>query len=336
MNRFFQNTLEEAQHQQILDWLSTCTAEEQENFFNAHLDYLDQHTIAKRNDSESGFEELKASILQRERAKKNFTTWTIRIAAVFFPFLLVWGLFMQPKPEPKALLQTANVSMIKNIEMTNYGKLNREITLPDSSVVTLYPGAAVRYAAHFVRKKRELNLSGKAFFKVKHDANHPFVVYSGPVQTVVLGTSFWIDAHKSAAKVRVTVKTGKVGVKTAQNSTVFLLPDEQALFIKSEGTLAKIIPAKKAQKQGNPHFITAEHLALAFNETPLSQVIAVLKEQFKLNIYLEDETLASLPVTFNTKGKSLEGILEEIKAQAPVQYEQKGQEIRIKENKTIK
>jgi transmembrane sensor len=202
--------------------------------------------------------------------------------------------------------------------------------------VTLYPGASLRYAAHFVQQKRELNLRGKAFFKVKHDANRPFIVYSGQVQTVVLGTSFWVDAQPSAARVRVTVKTGKVGVKTARNSTVFLLPDEQAVFIKSEGTLAKISRSKKSHKRENQYLIKSEKPALAFNETPLSQVVALLKEQFKLEIYLENESLASLHITLNTRGKSLESILEEIKAQAPVQYERKAQEIHIKENKTIK
>ena len=336
MTRFFQNTLGETQHQQILDWLSSCTEEEQENFFKAHLDYLDQQPISEESTAESGFDELKATILRRERVKENFKTWSIRIAAVLFPFLMIWGLFLQPKPELKTASKTANVPADKNIEMNNYGRTNREITLPDSSVVTLYPGASLRYAAHFVQQKRELNLRGKAFFKVKHNANHPFIVYSGQVQTVVLGTSFWVDAHPSAAKVSVTVKTGKVGVKTARNSTVFLLPDEQAVFIKSEGTLAKISPSKKTQKPEGQHLIKSDKLALAFNETPLSQVVALLKEQFKLEIYLENESLASLQITMNTRGKSLESILEEIKAQAPVQYERKAQEIHIKENKTIK
>ena len=336
MTRFFQNTLGETQHQQILDWLSSCTEEEQENFFRAHLDYLDQQPISEESPAESGFDALRATILRRERVKKNFKTWSIRIAAVLFPFLMVWGLFLQPEPELKTALQTASIPVAKNIEMNNYGKQKKEITLPDASVVTLYPGASLRYAAHFVQQKRELNLRGKAFFKVKHDANHPFIVYSGPVQTVVLGTSFWVDAHPSAAKVRVTVKTGKVGVKTARNSTVFLLPEEQAVFIKSEGTIAKITPSKKIQKSEGQHLIKSDKLSLAFNETPLSQVVALLKEQFKLEIYLDDESLASVRITLNTRGKSLENILEEIKAQAPVQYERKAQEIHIKENKTIK
>lgn len=336
MTRFFQNTLGETQHQQILDWLSSCTEEEQENFFRAHLDYLDQQPISEESPAESGFDALRATILRRERVKKNFKTWSIRIAAVLFPFLMVWGLFLQPEPELKTALQTASIPVAKNIEMNNYGKQKKEITLPDASVVTLYPGASLRYAAHFVQQKRELNLRGKAFFKVKHDANHPFIVYSGPVQTVVLGTSFWVDAHPSGAKVRVTVKTGKVGVKTARNSTVFLLPEEQAVFIKSEGTIAKITPSKKIQKSEGQHLIKSDKLSLAFNETPLSQVVALLKEQFKLEIYLDDESFASVRITLNTRGKSLENILEEIKAQAPVQYERKAQEIHIKENKTIK
>jgi transmembrane sensor len=55
MTRFFQNTLGETQYQQILDWLSSCTEEEQESFFKAHLDYLDQQAISEESTAESGF-----------------------------------------------------------------------------------------------------------------------------------------------------------------------------------------------------------------------------------------------------------------------------------------
>jgi transmembrane sensor len=128
MTRFFQNTLGETQYQQILDWLSSCTEEEQESFFKAHLDYLDQQAISEESTAESGFDELRATILRRERVKKNFKTWSIRIAAVLFPFLMVWGLFLQPKPELEIVPKTANAPAAKNIEINNYGKPNKEIT----------------------------------------------------------------------------------------------------------------------------------------------------------------------------------------------------------------
>ncbi|SHE72817.1 FecR family protein [Pedobacter caeni] len=328
--RFFQNTLDEMQHQQVLDWLGTCTKEEQDVFLDAHLDYLEQQISEPAKNTSSGFEDLKASILKRERVKKNFSTWSVRIAAALFPFLLLWMLFPQPKAELQELPSAIQVSAVKIIDFHNDGKQNKEITLPDSSIVTLYPGASVQYAAHFVQQKRELKLNGKAFFKVKHDVQHPFIVHSGAVQTVVLGTSFWVDAGRPTGNVRVKVKTGKVGVKGEHTATVFLLPREEAVFIQNTGTLTKNTPQKETKNTAASQSIPGTTSALAFNETPLQQVLVALEEQFHLSIQLEDETLARLQITMSTKGKSLEIILDEIKAKTGMQYEIKGQKVVFK------
>lgn len=327
---FFRNTLDEIQHQQVLDWLSTCSKEEQDIFLSAHLDYLEQQISEPAKNTSSGFEDLKASIGKRERLKRSFSTWSVRIAAALFPFLLLWVLFPQPKAELQELPSGVQVLAVKNIDLYNDGKENKEITLPDSSVITLYPGASVQYAAHFVQQKRELKLKGKAFFKVKHDVQHPFIVHSGAVQTVVLGTSFWVDAPTSGSNISVKVKTGKVGVKGEHTGTVFLLPREEAVFIKNTGILTKNTPQKGIKKTTTSPSMPDVTSALAFNETPLQQVLLALEEQFQLSIKLENEALARLQITMNTKGKSLETILDDIKAQTGMQYEIKGRKVVFK------
>lgn len=85
------------------------------------------------------------------------------------------------------------------------------ITLPDSSKVYLGAESSIRFSEKFEGKKREIYLVGEAFFDVVHLQNRPFVVNTGSVQTVVLGTSFKIDAH-IGKNISVSVATGKVGV----------------------------------------------------------------------------------------------------------------------------
>ncbi|WP_072315801.1 FecR family protein [Sinomicrobium oceani] len=101
------------------------------------------------------------------------------------------------------------------------GKL-REIRLPDSSLVFLNSGSALRYYTDF-KSNRELFLEGEGFFNVTRDTMHPFSVRTGEIVTRVLGTSFNIDTKDSVIKV--VVNTGLVRVFNSEQSYK-LNPDE--------------------------------------------------------------------------------------------------------------
>ncbi|MES1249770.1 MAG: FecR domain-containing protein, partial [Chitinophaga rupis] len=77
--------------------------------------------------------------------------------------------------------------------VTGYEQL-RKVILPDSSVVWLNSATHLSVHPDFARH-RELRLRGEAFFEVRHDASHPFVVQAGNASTVVFGTAFNISAY---------------------------------------------------------------------------------------------------------------------------------------------
>lgn len=85
------------------------------------------------------------------------------------------------------------------------------ITLPDGSLVSLEPGSTLQYPQRFDQTKREVNLSGEAFFEVAHNEKQPFVIHSSLINTTVLATSFNIEA-RNAKEARVVVVTGRVQV----------------------------------------------------------------------------------------------------------------------------
>src|SRR5690606_4264732 len=72
--------------------------------------------------------------------------------------------------------------------ITQWGqKLN--IRLGDGTQVRLNSGSSLKYPESFIGDKREVELTGEAFFEVSPDSR-PFVIRSGEVMTTVLGTSF--------------------------------------------------------------------------------------------------------------------------------------------------
>lgn len=89
---------------------------------------------------------------------------------------------------------------------------HKKVTLPDSSVAHLFPGATLTLPEDYNTKDRRIALTGRAFFEVKPDAARPFVVAAGKMVTRVLGTSFEVAAPDSL-HASVTVRSGKVGVE---------------------------------------------------------------------------------------------------------------------------
>lgn len=83
----------------------------------------------------------------------------------------------------------------------------RTFVLPDSSEITLAPGASARIRPH--KNVRHLEMSGKIFFDIAPDASAPFTISVGKSALVkVLGTRFQISQTDSV--VRVDVQEGAV------------------------------------------------------------------------------------------------------------------------------
>ncbi|MDB5157613.1 MAG: hypothetical protein JWR50_2320 [Mucilaginibacter sp.] len=87
----------------------------------------------------------------------------------------------------------------------------KTVTLPDGTQVFMAPDSKIAFN-NFSGKKREVSLSGEAFFKVRHNADHPFVIYTADhLSVTVLGTSFNVYSRNNLAT-EIKVATGLVGV----------------------------------------------------------------------------------------------------------------------------
>lgn len=104
------------------------------------------------------------------------------------------------------------------------------LVLSDGTRVWLNAESELEYPVAFGSEKREVRLSGEAFFEVARDESRPFYVMVGEVQTRVLGTSFNIKAYDDDAHISTTLFTGKVEVSPLKDvaKKVVLAPGEQA------------------------------------------------------------------------------------------------------------
>ena len=87
-----------------------------------------------------------------------------------------------------------------------------KIVLPDSSTVWLNANARLVYPRSFEDVNRKVSISGEAFFQVRKDKNHPFIVDIGKLQVEVLGTSFNVMTDTYNDEIRISLLEGKVAL----------------------------------------------------------------------------------------------------------------------------
>lgn len=329
ITQFFEGTLPELQHTEVLNWFSSLPEEEKLEFMDRHISLLEPAEVNQSAVQPAGFREIESLILSNSRSRLKTGIWIMRIAASLLPLLLVYFFVQHPSATKGALpVKTAAAAAIRMIHNSNTLNTVSSIQLPDSSTVSLYPGATLTYPEGLNGKKREIQLSGKAFFKIKHISDRPFSVHTGVITTVVLGTSFWVDAPKDSRNISIKVKTGKVGVLQANHHALFLLPSEKAVFNGMSGVLAKVKQHPVQNFGSKP--VSPVLTALVFNQTPLKQVALILAENFKVQIILQGSIDTTLPVSLSTKDKTIAEVLQEIKSQIPIDYEIKDRHINIR------
>lgn len=120
----------------------------------------------------------------------------------------------------------------------------KQLLLADGTKVWLSPNSKLNYPDKFRGEQRLISLDGEAFFEVKHDPEHPFIIKTGAVSTRVLGTSFNVSAYPKHNTINVTLVSGKVAVALKagnnRNRTEIMLPNQQIIVDKATEDLRKV------------------------------------------------------------------------------------------------
>lgn len=151
-------------------------------------------------------------------------------------------------------------------------------TLPDSSSVTLAPGATLRLQRH--KDNRLVQMTGKVYFNVRHDDRAPFRVDAGSGFVKVLGTRFQVDSRDP---ISVSVVSGKVLFSAIRSG-------EKALIL-TKGQSAVLDPAASkpveiTPKHPNPAaWATGEFI---YDNTPLPEVLSELSEYYDVTLVAFD------------------------------------------------
>lgn len=182
---------------------------------------------------------------------------------------------------------------IAYIKKENLRGIPVQYILPDSTSVYLAAGSTLSYPEDYPQSGRDVKLQGAAFFDVKQDEAHPFIIHTGEVQTRVLGTSFKVSAFEGEP-LEVAVVTGKVGVSAQQGK------EQRELAILTPGLKVSYDRATTKASAGKVDVGGLEQWRsgeLVFDEQPLGLVAHELQRRFGVTVICKDPETAGYRVS---------------------------------------
>jgi transmembrane sensor len=191
---------------------------------------------------------------------------------------------------------------------------NRAATLPDGSRVILSAQTSIN--VDFNGSQRNLELSaGEAYFKVKHDRRHPFIVHAGDISVTAVGTAF--DVRRAPDGVTVTVEEGTVeiaGNVFAEKGlpTTWRAEAGYRLTYSSQGRTAMIASVDASSA------LAWRSGELAYVWEPLGAVIEDLNRYSEHKVIIKDPAIAELRFTGTVFTASLTDWVKAVEQAYPV------------------
>jgi ferric-dicitrate binding protein FerR (iron transport regulator) len=114
------------------------------------------------------------------------------------------------------------------------------VELADGTKIWLNSGSQISY--HEVGKKRLAELSGEAYFEIKHREDAPFSVKANQIEVFDLGTTFNIKAYPGDKLIETSLVEGKADILSNGGSSVLALkPGDCAVYHLEEKNI-EIVP----------------------------------------------------------------------------------------------
>lgn len=176
-----------------------------------------------------------------------------------------------------------------------------ESVLPDGTEVALNAGAVLHYPTRFTGKERRVSLEGEAYFDVVRNEKKAFVIEADNMLVRVLGTSFYVNTHAADNTMEVVLLSGSVQIDF-NDRQVSLEPGEKAVVLRQEGEILK-------QHHSDPNLLAWKTRKLSFDNTPLSQIVAVLEKVYHKDIIILTPEIGDCRITATFEGQSLEAVL---------------------------
>ena len=255
-----------------------------------------------------------------EFSKGSSVVWGVftKVAAVLsIPLALYFFITMYTGSEG---VVAENLHVESNQIYTVENGVKGKVTLPDSTVVWLNSGTALALDNDF-HIKRQVSLSGEAYFDVKADKKNPFYINTGKGVTVkVTGTEFNLSCYNDQNDVKLCLVEGSVELLSGKKTIYRMTEHEEVSILNSNVAPTKTgAELRTAWMQGR----------LLFDNTPMEEVVKRLEKWYGVQIVVEDSNIYKSSFTGDFQSESIIQVLELMKITSAVNYKVEGREVRI-------
>jgi len=133
---------------------------------------------------------------------------------------------------------------------------------------------------------------GEAYFRVKHDPAHPFVVYAGARRVTDLGTAFLM--RRDTGRLKVALLEGRVRIGAADadasSQTALLVPGDEAV------ATAESMSVKHKGADDLNNETTWRRGTLTFKYTPLAEAISEFNRYNRQKLIVTDPAVARMTI----------------------------------------
>lgn len=187
------------------------------------------------------------------------------------------------------------------------------LVLSDGTRVWLNSDTRLNYPVSFEKNVREVELHGEAYFEVRQDKSKPFIVRTGQLKVMVLGTEFNVNT-RIPDHVRTTLVGGKVQVAFGEADPCILRPGEMAS--------TDLFSGKTTVEQVNiQKYIAWRHGRFCFEGATIEEIMQELALWYDLRVEYADERVKQEKFSgYLPRGESVMSILRKIEQTSYVHF----------------
>ena len=216
--------------------------------------------------------------------------------------------------------------LVYNTLTVPYGK-RFDVQLSDGTVVYLNAGTSIKYPLKFISgENRQVFLTGEAFFKVKEDKDHPFIVNAEKLNVQVLGTAFNVSNYPEDGQTDVVLVEGAVGMYKSgehfsEEEHTILAPGTKGSFDRTNTT----IEIRDVLTSTYTSWVDGR---LIFRNMPFDNILKKLERRYNIEILNFNKSLGAEEFNAGFKDESIDEILDALKTTYGIDY-------KIRDNKVI-
>lgn len=279
-----------------------------------------ENIVADWKLKQSDIDQAKIRIQQRINRKKStrrkFPEIFLKVAASVFIVGAIALLIHQNISNNSLDQAVAPISMIEKHALPGQ-KLT--FILPDSTVAKLNAGSKLIVPEQFTGDLREVYLEGEAFFEVKEDVFHPFLIKTDKISVRVLGTSFNVRSYNSEDDASVAVVTGRVGIEAETNkrnlTDLVLKPNQMLVYSAANREFQEI------QSYNTDEILGWKENKLIFNDDKIDDIFEVLSRWYGVEFLINLELDPGKEFTAKFNNPSLREVMESISYNFKFEYE---------------